>query len=120
MLIFVNLPIASAGSSGLKAFLSIIPQVTAQQMAAIWGAFDQSQIAINSTTAKEIINNYSFREGLIFLPVGLLVWALMGFYLDAVLPKEYGTKRHPCFMFFPSTYMGCCKKGADVQEDDET
>lgn len=30
MLIFVNLPIATAGSFGLKAFLSFIPQVTAQ------------------------------------------------------------------------------------------
>jgi hypothetical protein len=82
MLIFVNLPIASAGSSGLKAFLSIIPQVTAQQMAAIWADFDQSSISINSETAKVIINNYSFREGLWFLPVGLIVWAIMGFYLD--------------------------------------
>jgi len=42
MLEFVNLPIASAGSTALKATLSIIPQVTCQQMAAIWADFDQS------------------------------------------------------------------------------
>jgi len=51
-------------------------------------------------------------------PVALIVWALLGFYMDAVLPKEYGTKRHPCFMFLPSTYKGCCKKGAEVEDED--
>lgn len=44
------------------------------------------------------------------LPVGLLFWGLLGFYFDAVLPKEYGSKRHPCFMFLPSTYSGCFKR----------
>lgn len=54
------------------------------------------------------------------LPVGLLFWGLLGFYFDAVLPKEYGTKRHPCFMFLPSTYKGCCKGStADVDVEEE-
>ena len=51
MLEFVNLPIASEGSAGLKGFLSIIPQVAVQQMAAIWADFDQSQIGIDQAAA---------------------------------------------------------------------
>ena len=47
--------------------------------------------------------------------VALIIWLLIGFYADAVLPKEYGSKRHPCFMFFPSTYKGCC--GGKVEDD---
>ena len=51
---------------------------------------------------------------------GLIFWSLIGFYLDAVLPKQFGTRRHPCFMFFPSTYTGCCKKGgAQIDEDEQ-
>jgi ATP-binding cassette subfamily A (ABC1) protein 3 len=49
------------------------------------------------------------------LIVGLIFWTLLGFYCEAVLPKEYGSKRHPCFMFFPSTYKGCC--GGNVDDD---
>jgi len=51
-----------------------------------------------------------------FIPA-LIVWMALGFYLDAVLPKEFGSKRHPCFIFFPSTYTCCCKKSRD--QDDE-
>jgi hypothetical protein len=39
--------------------------------------------------------------------------------MDAVLPKEYGTRKHPCFMFFPSSYKGCCSKPGDDDEDNE-
>jgi hypothetical protein len=39
--------------------------------------------------------------------------------MEAVLPKEYGTRKHPCFMFFPSSYKGCCKKTVVNDEDDE-
>ena len=39
MFSFLNLPIATSGSTSLKAMLSIVPQVTLQQMAAIWADF---------------------------------------------------------------------------------
>ena len=120
MLEFVNLPIASEGSTGLKGFLSIIPQVAIQQMAVIWADFDQSQIGLDSSASQTVINNYSFSEGLWLLPVGLIFWGTLGLYLDTVLPKEYGNKRHPCFMFFPSTYKGCCSGGNNDVEDEET
>ena len=38
------------------------------------------------------------------------IWlTLLGLYLEQVLPKTYGVRRHPCFMFMP-TWWGCCKK----------
>lgn len=119
MLLFLNLPIAETGSYGLKLVLSLVPQVTCQQMAVIWSDFETSQIGINSVTAKDIVNNYSFREGLWMYVPGFAIFALFGFYLDAVLPKEFGKRRHPCFMFFPSTYTGCCKRGGGDDDADQ-
>lgn len=119
MLEFVNTPIATTGSVGLKAFLSLIPQVTAQQMAVIWSDFETQQVGITKDNCFTQINNYSFGEGLWLYVAGLIFWLAIGFYLEAVLPKEYGTKKHPCFMFFPSTYKGCCKKRVDDEEDEE-
>lgn len=115
MLSFVNLPIATSGSVGIKALCSLIPQVALSQMAAIWADFSQSNIGINSVNAHELIYNYTFAEGLWMYIAGLIFWTLLGFYFEAVLPKEYGSKRHPCFMFFPSTYKGCC--GGKVDDD---
>ena len=31
--------------------------------------------------------------------VGGVIFMLLGLYLDQVLPSEYGTHLHPCFMF---------------------
>lgn len=89
-------------------------------MAVIWSDFETSQIGINSTTARQVVAGYTFMEGLWMMIAGLIFWSLIGFYLDAVLPKQFGTRRHPCFMFFPSTYTGCCKKGgAQIDEDEQ-
>jgi ATP-binding cassette subfamily A (ABC1) protein 3 len=51
--------------------------------------------------------------------VGFLVFLLLGLYLDQVLPKEFGQRRHPCFMFMPSTYTGCCSRRQVPEVDDE-
>lgn len=85
-------------------------------MAVIWADYESAQIGITSLTAHEVVNNYTFAEGLwMFIPA-LIVWMALGFYLDAVLPKEFGSKRHPCFIFFPSTYKCCCKKERDLED----
>jgi hypothetical protein len=56
-------------------------------MAVIWSDFETSQIGINSTTARQVVAGYTFMEGLWMMIAGLIFWSLIGFYLDAVLPK---------------------------------
>ena len=46
---------------------------------------------------------------------GFCFFMTIGFYFEFCLPKEYGTRKHPCFMFLPSTYSGCCKKSSASQ-----
>lgn len=37
------------------------------------------------------------------------VWILLlGLYLEQVLPKKIGRRRHPCFMF-TCEFWGCCQ-----------
>lgn len=33
------------------------------------------------------------------LLVDTVLWFLLGMYLEAILPKEFGQRRHPCFCF---------------------
>jgi len=33
------------------------------------------------------------------LLVDTLLWLFLGIYFEAVLPKEFGQRRHPCFCF---------------------
>lgn len=38
--------------------------------------------------------------GLIMLLVDCILWFFVGVYLEAVLPKEFGQRRHPLFCLF--------------------
>jgi hypothetical protein len=46
-----------------------------------------------------------------------LLWTLIGFYLEAVIKSEYGSTKHPCFMFMPSSY--CRRRPVDQEEENE-
>ena len=123
MLQFLNTPIASGGSYGAKLFLSLLsPQVCISQMAVIWSDFESQQVGITSATARSQVRNFSFTEGLWILFFSGLLWLLAGFYCDAVLPKQFGSRKAACFCFQPKTYAGCCgskKTDREAQDDEE-
>jgi hypothetical protein len=33
------------------------------------------------------------------LAIDTVLWLLVGMYLEIILPKEFGQRRHPCFCF---------------------
>lgn len=35
----------------------------------------------------------------VFLVIDILFYLALYFYLDSVMPNEYGIQRHPCFCF---------------------
>lgn len=95
---------------------SIIPQVANSQMAVVFAGYETTGVGLDSTTAHQLYDNYKFSGGLWMLLAGLIVFTLFGFYLDAILPKEYGSRSHPCFCFKKSSYDGCCKKSSNESE----
>lgn len=85
----------------------------------VFASFETSEVGINSVTAHEVYGDYTFDTGLWMFMVGFFVFLLLGLYLDQVLPKEFGQRRHPCFMFMPSTYTDCCRRRQPPQIDDD-
>ena len=83
------------------------------QLSTIFGVYETSGVGLTSATANADYNNFTFNEGLWLLFAGNILFLLIGLYFEEVLPKEYGTRRHPCFMFLPSTYRGCCSSSDD-------
>ena len=55
----------------------------------------------------ESINNYTFVTGLIMLILGMILFILLGFWMDAVLPRTYGERKPACFCF--SAMFSCCR-----------
>lgn len=55
--------------------------------------------------------NFSVSDSLWLFAVGGLNIFLIGLYLEFVLPKTYGRKKHPCFFL-----MCCCSKKRNVHQ----
>ena len=53
----------------------------------------------------EDINNYNFATGLVMSIVSMIVFLLLGLWLDKVLPRTYGERLPACFCF---TKKFCC------------
>jgi len=102
-------------SPALKIALSFIPQVAMAQTCGVFGNLEGSGVGLHFDNSTELISNYTFLRGLIMLAVSGLFFALLGFYLDRVLPRTYG-ERLPVFFCFSKKFCCCCCRNA--QNDD--
>ena len=108
----LGIPVQQPDSPGAsKLALSIIPQVAMQQTCAVFGNLEGSGVGLKFSNATEDINNYTFVTGLVMLMVSFLIFGLLGFYLDKVLPKTYGEKLPACFCF-TKKFCCCCSSQA--------
>jgi len=46
--------------------------------------------------------NFSVADSMWLLVIGGLNWLVLGLYLEYVMPKEFGKRRHPLF------FLTCC------------
>lgn len=54
---------------------------------------------------------------LIMLTVDIFIYGFLAFYLDSVIPSEYGTKHKPCFIF--SSKYWCLRKSSVIYSNEE-
>ena len=48
-------------------------------------------------TFTDVFNQYTILTALISLALNIIFWGFLTWYLDQVLPNEWGAKKHPCF-----------------------
>lgn len=111
----IGLPVQQPTSSpALKIVLSLIPQVAMQQTCGVFGNLEGSGVGLHFDNATEVISNYTFLRGLVMLLVSGVFFALLGFYLDKVVPRTYG-ERLPVFFCCTKKFCCCC---CAKQDDD--
>ena len=50
------------------------------------------------------------------LLIGGIFFTLLGIYFENVIPSEFGSHKHPCFICMPKSYT-CCRKKRQVIEE---
>mmetsp|Transcript_40629 Transcript_40629/g.29239 ORF Transcript_40629/g.29239 Transcript_40629/m.29239 type:complete len:223 (-) Transcript_40629:4084-4752(-) len=96
-------------SYGSKTAASILPPVGMTLAANNFAAYESGGLGLDSNTASEMYENYTFNTALFMFFVSLIVFSLIGFWLDKVLPKTYGARLGYFFCFSSSYWAGCCK-----------
>ena len=94
--------------------MSVIPQVAMQQLCGLFGNLEGSLIGLKFSNATETINNYTYVTGIVMLMVSFVVFTLLGFYMDAILPRTYGERKGCCFCF-----TLCCRGRRGNQHVDD-
>lgn len=61
---------------------------------------------------------FSFSSALIMFAVDIVLYGVLSWYLDQVVPSEYGTTRRPCFCFTRSYWSG--RRPPSVYPTDDT
>lgn len=61
-------------------------------MCQVFGNLEGSGLGLKFSNTTETINNYTYVTGLIMLLLGMIFFALLGFWMDAVLPRTYGER----------------------------
>ena len=68
-----------------------------QLTAVVFGEYEGSFIGVQLSNVYLEVDHYSFLVGLVMLVLSFWFWLLLGLYMDAVLPKEYGDRLPACF-----------------------
>ena len=103
--VLVNKSIDGEGTTlAMKVLASLLPQVALMQGSAVFANYEGTGVGINYSTADVIYQEYSFNIALYMMTFDFLLFFFLGFYLDKVVPSDFGQRLHPCFCFMPSYY----------------
>lgn len=75
-------------------------------------------MGINHDTAQIEYNSFSFDTSLYMMAADFAIFFVLGFYLDKVLPSEFGQRLNPCFCFLPSYWRRTSRRNPNQVNDD--
>lgn len=98
-----------------KMFISLLPPTALQLGFTVIARFEISFIALSSDNMKYQYNNYSVANMYLMLFIDTFVYILIGFYLENVLPQQYGTRKKLWFLCTKNYWCSSKKKSAKVE-----
>ena len=84
-----------------------------QQTCAVFGNLEGSGLGLHFSNMTEKINNYTFATGLVMHLIAMILFLVLGFYMDKVLPRTFGERLPVCFCFTKKFCCSCCGSAQD-------
>lgn len=100
---FVSPAVSNDTSSNTSKMFASLLSPTALQLGFLSMAqFELSKMGLKGANINYRYNEYSVADMLIMFIIDILLYFLIGFYLENVLPHQYGTSKKPWFLFTSS------------------
>ena len=94
-----------------KTIAAVLPPVNLLLGAFTLGQFQGMYFQFHAKDIKENYLNYSMSTCYIMFTVDFFIYLFLGYYLQNVIPHEYGVAKPWYFLFLPSYWCGdCCNK----------
>jgi len=86
-------------SSGVLFAISFAPQTSLGLSADHMLNLESARVGLTSDTIDLEIDQYQMNFHYITMFIAFIIFILLGFYLDQVLPSDFGVRKHPLFCF---------------------
>ena len=96
-----------------KILAAFLPPVNLLLGAFTLGEFERLYYTFETKHVNENFVNYSMATCYIMFTVDFFIYILLGYYLQNVVPREYGVQKPFYYIFMPSYWFGscsCCNK----------
>ncbi|MBO6244250.1 MAG: ATP-binding cassette domain-containing protein, partial [Clostridia bacterium] len=94
-----------------KIIAALLPPVNLLLGAFTFGEFERMYFDFKTKDITENYLNYSISTCYIMFTADFFIYLFLGYYLQNVIPHEYGVAKPWYFLFLPSYWFGdCCKK----------
>ena len=100
-----------------KSWASLLAPVAFGLNLDVLATTESNGVGITATNLYSTYHNYNFGQGLFMLVVDFVLYTVLAWYLDQVVPSEFGVRR-PWYFIFLRDYW--CGKSHSITSDNET
>eukprot|EP00929_Paragymnodinium_shiwhaense_P115857 TRINITY_DN8500_c0_g1_i3.p1 TRINITY_DN8500_c0_g1~~TRINITY_DN8500_c0_g1_i3.p1 ORF type:complete len:2086 (-),score=492.32 TRINITY_DN8500_c0_g1_i3:221-6478(-) len=103
-------------SESLTVILMIMPNAAFCNGLDMLAMYEGVKVGANWSELFMEVNNSSLGEAMMMMTLDVFLWTLAGWYLDRILPKEFGVRMPPYFIFLSSYW--CPKRQEALRAQD--
>ena len=103
------------GMAGGKTLASLLPAMAFSIGANIICLYEGAEQGVDFSNARD--GEFSFASTLVMLAFDTILYSALAWYLDQVVPSEFGLQRPPYFLCLPSYWSGKGRAAADADAD---
>jgi ATP-binding cassette subfamily A (ABC1) protein 3 len=102
---------------GQQMWLSLLAPTAFAQGISLVATYEKNEKALDFSSMHDDVENFTFGSALLMLTVDIIIYTLLGAYLDEVLPKQFGIQQPLCFCFSKAYWKGNAVQDGVEEED---